>query len=146
MEEIFRANVRDIAIANIFESGAVNIFKKKPNKVNKNANIRKRSIKTSDKRREDEEVKESLNKFLKTSTSPKIPKKYIISLDQSTMEQKPNERTINNESRQVDTEVKRGTGMLTKLTMKSPQKETRQVVSQNKSSNKADYDSNSKFL
>lgn len=57
MEEIFRANVRDIAIANIFESGAVNIFKKKPNKVNKNANIRKRSIKTSDKRRDDDEVK-----------------------------------------------------------------------------------------
>jgi hypothetical protein len=47
MEEVFRANVRDIAIANI--------FKKRPQKSSKNTNIRKRSIKTSDKRREEEQ-------------------------------------------------------------------------------------------
>jgi hypothetical protein len=55
MEEVFRANVRDIVIANIFESSNGNIFKKRPQKSSKNTNIRKRSIKTSDKRREEEQ-------------------------------------------------------------------------------------------
>lgn len=87
MEEIYRVNARDIAIANIFESSNGNIFKKRPVKSSKNTNIRKRSIKTSDKRKEeDQEVKISLNKFLKTSTSPKITKKGVISLDQSTLD------------------------------------------------------------
>jgi hypothetical protein len=86
MEEVFRANIRDIAIANIFESSNGNIFKKRPAKGNKNAAIRKRSIKTTDKRREEEEAKVSVNKFLKTSTSPKIGKKCVISLDQSSLE------------------------------------------------------------
>jgi hypothetical protein len=54
MEEVFRANVRDIAIAHIFESSGANIFKKRPQKTSKQTNIRKRSIKTSDKRREEE--------------------------------------------------------------------------------------------
>jgi hypothetical protein len=53
MEEVFRANIRDIAIANLFDSNNSNIFKKRPTKGgNKNTVIRKRSIKTTDKRRE----------------------------------------------------------------------------------------------
>lgn len=56
------------------------------------------------------------------------------------------ERTLNNEPKSIEVEAKKANGMLTKITMKSPQKETRQVVSQNKSTNKGEYDSNSKFL
>lgn len=87
MDEVFRVNARDLAITNLFESANGNIFKKRPNKGgNKNTVIRKRSIKTTDKRREEEDAKVSLNKFLKTSTSPKIGKKCVISLDQSSLE------------------------------------------------------------
>jgi hypothetical protein len=86
IEEVFRANVRDIAIANIFDSSNGNIFKKRPAKA-KNPAIRKRSIKTTEKRRgEDEEAKTSLNKFLKTSTSPKLGKKCLMSLEQSSLD------------------------------------------------------------
>ena len=90
MEEVFRVNAREIAIAHVFESSNVNIFKKRPTKNNKNPTIRKRSIKTTEKKRDEEEAKASHNKFLKTSTSPKFNKKCVMSLDQSSLEPEAN--------------------------------------------------------
>lgn len=52
MDEVFRVNARDLAITHLFDSANANIFKKRPTKGgNKNAFIRKHSIKTTDKRR-----------------------------------------------------------------------------------------------